>query len=658
MKVPTMKNLDDTHMNKLEERARSRHHSVMHRFLVATQKGWHTPVSDVFDDMFNTRLKMFVASKNTKAIQDEVRKILISWEADAKKLLSARAPAPDPPVSPDTLPPDFRDALQQLMHHAGTTGSGLARTICKETGESERSVATLIEGWARHGCFPSRQKIPRVERIEDALQVSRGTLTSRIPDFVHGIKELYHGKAGRSPFSKRLRHWIAHSYAIGFGTSPVLKAEWDDFFRFKTAKILKEGERRQGKSRWTVRGTDKCASGSMCAKIAALFLGFLHKEKSEDTRDSGLAIPVARLSMALLSVPSFLIRYISDFVAGRSEGIYHNGIVIFLQFCRHLVHKETGYLTQHPEMFARKVMFTEDWQQWIRTFPGRRGAKNLPVRVWWGAWCGRAYLQYDTIVRDLCHNKSVGKSRDPMYPIQAILKLDHPMEVLFAFIEDMKKRHKGGEKSASPKARALKYRDLLLIKLLSVNPLRSRNLSEMTWRPDNTGHLQKTNGVWYLRIRQDEFKNWFSRPTDKEYTVPLPPDCNEYIEQYLAFRRYLKDGDRCDYLFLPLKWGANKKSTSPGLSPIAVSQLVRRLTITYIPEELAPAGFGPHAFRHIIAHSYLKNNPTAYVVVADILNDTPRTVMQTYGHIETAHNFKHWLSFYAEEQERIGGSGL
>jgi integrase len=650
MRVPTMKNLDDAHMNKIVDRARSRHHHVMLRFLVATQKAWHTPVSDVFDGTFSSDVKMFVASKHTKAIQDEVRKILRSWETDAKKLISAPELPPDP-ISTDTLPADFGDALQELMVQAGATGFGLARTICKETGERAESVATLIEEWVRHGCFPSPQMIPRVERIEDALQVSRGTLTSRMSDFVHGIKERYHAKTGRSPFTKRLCHWRARSYAVGLDTSSVLKAEWDDFFRFKTAKVLKEGERRQGQSRWRVRG-DKCASGRMAAKSVALFLGFLHKEKSEDPRESGLAIPKARLSMALLSVPSSVISYISDFRAWRSEGVYHHGFVVFLQFCRHLVRKETGYLTQYPDLFARKVMFTEDWQQWIRTYG--HGRKNPPVRIWWKAWCERAYLQYDTIVRDWRHNKSLGKSRDPMEPIQAILKLDHPMEVLFAFLEDMKKRHRGDEKSASPERHALKYRDLLLIKLLSVNPLRARNLSELTWRPDNTGHLQKTNGVWSLRIRQDEFKNWYYRPHDKDYTVPLPPDCNEYIERYLDFRRHLKNADRCDLLFLPLPCGANKKSTRPGLSPMSVSRLVSRLTRSYIPEELAPAGFGPHAFRHIIAHSYLKHNPTAYVVVADILNDTPRTVMQTYGHIETAHNFRHWLSFYAEEQERIG----
>ena len=171
------------------------------------------------------------------------------------------------------------------------------------------------------------------------------------------------------------------------------------------------------------------------------------------------------------SVPSFVIRYINDFVVERADGIYHHQVVIILRFCRQLTREGTGYLRQHPELFAHKVTFTEDWHQWIKTHG--RGRKN---RTWWLAWCEHGYLQYDAILRDLRHSKSIRKSRDPEYNIQAILRLDHPMEVLFAFIEKMKKRRKGDEKSASGRVRAVKYRDLLLIKLLSVNPLRVRHI--------------------------------------------------------------------------------------------------------------------------------------------------------------------------------------
>ena len=50
-----------------------------------------------------------------------------------------------------------------------------------------------------------------------------------------------------------------------------------------------------------------------------------------------------------------------------------------------------------------------------------------------------------------------------------------------------------------------------------------------------------------------------------------------------------------------------------------------------------------------------EDNPKAYVVVADVLNDTIETVIKEYGHVAAADNLRHWLNFYAEEQERLKG---
>ncbi len=645
MKVLTMKDSEQARMKNLDDIARKSQRSVMYRLLKGVQRNWHTPLSDVFfNGTFTADVDAFVASKKRKASRDRVGTVLRLWEADAKELTGT-----------DALPPDFGDALLQIIRRRGATVAGLARAICRETGEKQECVARRIYVWTRNEYLTTPRKIPMVEQIEDILQVSRGTLVGRLPDFIRRTTKLYKARSKYSPYAKRLARAALNRYAVDMSKVPPLKAEWDDFYRFKTAKILREGELRQPKSRWTVRSGNKCATSDLCAKLTGLFLGWLRMEESEDKRDSGLAIPMAKLSMALLSVPSFVIRYINDFMVVRADGIYSHGVTTILRFCRQLTREETGYLRRHPELFARKVMFTEDWQRWIRTFPGQRDHKTPPARVWWGPWCEHSHVHYDVVIRDLRNNKVIRKSRDPKYNIQAVLKLDHPMEVLFAFVEEMKARRKGDEKSASPERRAVKYRDLLLIKLLSVNPLRARNWAEMTWRRDNTGHLQQVNGVWYIRIRQDEFKNWYSARADKEYTVPLPSNCTPYIEQYLAVRRHLKDADRCDYLFLSARNGANKNATTPGISRKQLSQMVERLTRIFVPEELAPAGFGPHAFRHIVAHSYLKNNPKAYVVVADLLNDKIEMVIKEYGHVGVADNFRHWLRFYEEEQERLEG---
>ena len=168
-----------------------------------------------------------------------------------------------------------------------------------------------------------------VEQLEDLLQVRRGTLVCRIPDFITGVKARLDARSCYSPYAKRLARNLGKRYAIKVRTVPALKTEWEDFYRFKTTKILTE-ERRKPQGRWTVRPGRVCSTGDLQVKFVGLFMGYLHMEKSEDKRDSGLALPITRLSMALFSVPSFVIRYINDFVVERADGIYHHQVVIIL----------------------------------------------------------------------------------------------------------------------------------------------------------------------------------------------------------------------------------------------------------------------------------------------------------------------------------------
>ena len=60
---------------------------------------------------------------------------------------------------------------------------------------------------------------------------------------------------------------------------------------------------------------------------------------------------------------------------------------------------------------------------------------------------------------------------------------------------------------------------------------------------------------------------------------------------------------------------------------------IKVLTSTYI--ESCP-GFGPHAFRHVIATDHLRRNPGDYLNVATLLHDKLETVLKSYGHLRVA----------------------
>ena len=62
-----------------------------------------------------------------------------------------------------------------------------------------------------------------------------------------------------------------------------------------------------------------------------------------------------------------------------------------------------------------------------------------------------------------------------------------------------------------------------------------------------------------------------------------------------------------------------------------MSHGVLDLTRTHIP---GCGGFGPHAFRHLVATDWLRRNPNDFLTVAELLNDSLPVVMKTYAHLK------------------------
>jgi hypothetical protein len=62
-------------------------------------------------------------------------------------------------------------------------------------------------------------------------------------------------------------------------------------------------------------------------------------------------------------------------------------------------------------------------------------------------------------------------------------------------------------------------------------------------------------------------------------------------------------------------------------------------------------GFGSHAYRHIIATDYIKNDVNGIEVAASILHDKPETVRKTYKHLLHADYFKHWIKYHDAQRK-------
>jgi integrase len=214
-------------------------------------------------------------------------------------------------------------------------------------------------------------------------------------------------------------------------------------------------------------------------------------------------------------------------------------------------------------------------------------------------------------------------SRNPLAPIASIVQLDSPMEA----IADMLVRMRRDRPGTGGVGEAIWGRDLVLIKLLVSTALRQRNLSLLTWRPDNTGMLyQRPDGTWWVRIEKKLFKNVVGAAGRNDYDVPVLEMAHGDISRYLKVYRPRLMQHPTDLVFLAAP-RTDRTSHRPWTD---LSKRVAELTRRYL---WRCPGVGPHSFRHIVATSVLKGTNNDYKSAALILNDKVSTVEKAYAHV-------------------------
>jgi integrase len=248
----------------------------------------------------------------------------------------------------------------------------------------------------------------------------------------------------------------------------------------------------------------------------------------------------------------------------------------------------------------------------------------------------------------LRENGLIGQTRDVEEPIDFILKDPHPLRHLYRLADLMEESLP--PESAAKYQRAMNYRDMFLVRFLTANPLRIKHFSEMTWRADGTGNLyRREDGTWWLRFPKSAFKNRKRLKKERHvrrYEAMLPPSLRPYVETYLSkYRPLLLGADSCDYVFRPGPRGGPHRHKTGGDKPVRPDSLAKTLH-RYARSLLHCMGFGPHAYRHIIATDYLKNDPHGLMTAARILHDSPEAILKYYGHVQHGDYFRHWIDYH------------
>jgi hypothetical protein len=574
--------------------------------------------------------------------------MLRNWHGAWTELVAAEGEKAEAAHFPKNIP----EALRHLVKLNGVTPH---RFACK-AGVCPSNFMNWYSG--RTNPSDGEKTVEAFKKIERFCELDAGKLTSLIRPTFKSRPQAEADNIPRSAFARRQRKSVHEKYKL-YDFPLALKAEWDELKALMTTALEPDGPIERNGYWFVDPETGNCpTAGKNMNTLAGLF-GYLSLpaegrrfylpekkgkkgcKKAEGDKPAEPEFTVVkgegfgedRLTLALMSDVPLIKRYI-EFVKGRAGGVYNTETEQIINLCCMLLRNETGFVRQHPEY-------------------GARLQPPVPAEEW-DARCEDAHQRLRFQLSQLKKNSQIIQSRDIEEPIDFILKDRHPIHHLYRLADLME------ADMPVPTAgvlRAVAFRDMFLVRFLTANPLRIKHFSLMTWRADNTENLyQERDGSWWLRFPKDAFKNRRrlkkSNP-NRKYVAPLPRSLWPYVEEYLSKHRPLLLGaDGCDFVFRPGLTGGRVSERGSNTEPMrenSLSQILRDNAREY----LRCIGFGPHAYRHIIATDYMKNHPGGVMVAASILHDTPEMILKCYGHYQQADFFEHWLVYHEGQLEAV-----
>lgn len=557
--------------------------------------------ASIIGDQFDSQLDVLLtqAQLATPSNPRAVRSVLNKWAAIYRSLQSARG-----------LPDCFQEALQflfirhDLIWPEGTRWAGGLKfgEVAKATGVTRE----MLRDWYYGRYSPAPKSEPSIRKLEEYFGLADGALVATCNIYGHyGDKVTQAEKVDRS------------QYALKITDLPEETAsEIKDLLDFKTSTFVPLGMKRidtwdlvDPKNYGSKMPSYACVNGKVAPTgqlIIAQILRFFGYLVSQ-----GL-VPINDISLAHIADIEAVLGYFS-FLEKRRGRTTTNLKVITVSFAG-LLNPDGGYIPQRSAL-------------------SRRYSSTVPEENW-SKYCGAQRLKLLKLLDGA--KKSIKPGLDADVRISTILKSDEPMKYLHLLDQRMG-NHKPSPTAFQTQLGWMRHR--LLMRLMSTNPLRINQFKMMTWRPDNTGNLREDDsGQWWIYFEASAFKNRHQLK-GKSYYAKVPDWAAELIPTYLReVRPYLVGADESDYLFLKIAKGNVVARIDPEKGPeqYMIKNLQRdvtNITAQYLGD-IVPGGFGPHAFRHIVATHFLKAKQNIDMA-AVMLHDKPETVRERYGHLCT-----------------------
>lgn len=569
------------------------HRTTLNGFLASVGKTFESRVGVELTSRFDESLSRYIEKLDVApSTKRDRRSHLNRYRA----LFAERDNLDKPKRKTTVLSEALRDAIAQK--------DIAPKTLAKSIGLSPSALQRYLAG-----AMPNKRGIPGLRRLEVELGFERDSLTALLKEEVQKGEKKPHAA---NKFQRRHASRVADVYFVHVSAlSSEFEREWRHFLNYKTAVVPSLKRTTKGVWRCIPAETSsiKCrfakVGGSVCptadislSRIRGL-LGYLERPMEAGGQSIDLR---SNQTLAWLAVPSATNGYL-EFLTRRSDGLIHWGQGGFAQFVASLVRPETGYLRQSPDL--RNAL--------------PEGFRPETISDW-ERLCDETYKSSQ-------HWKKRAKdiSRDPQAPIASLLALEAPLQPVVdavSKINDLAARAPSGSVS-----QARHKRDALLIAFVTSNPLRLRSLQSLTWSDDETGSVYRTPTGWRVRLGRSMFKNGDSKAGER-YDVAVAPYVGDMIEEYVGEYRSTLLGDlQSSYFFV---------GDIEGELWEEMGGHVAKLTKRHVAHT---HGFCLHAFRHLVATDLLKRHPNQFLTAAVLLNDSLKTVMRSYAHLQRDDSF-------------------
>jgi hypothetical protein len=560
-----------------------------------------------------------------------------SWE----KLLGA-----------NELPDGFREALSFLIKRHDVR----QKQVAAWCGLHESTISRWLDGTK----LPSRDGLKYVTTIERRFRLQSGTLVFKLPSKLRGDGTT-RGETGNTPFRKHQILIRKKPYRLPYDSlTPGQKRELKNLIKFYTDN----GWAAQGLQRhhvgWRTRvHNNRNATAEIKLRDVEIYYGFLclpaHPEDPKfrgvefdpedeshqgvrglDPHLTGLGMAPESMSLALFTDP-VLINEMVNFTRRRSFGNSHNTATRrFLSLCAQLTRDEKGFLCQFPEF-------------------GLRLEPPVTTAEAWRAKCSEAHKRINNITTSIANSRNkqdrFNQTRDTtvevIKPLVKDKEREHPISVLVDIAEGLRYDFK---RAGTFEDKALLFRNLVMVRIVTSNPMRAINIAEMRYKVGAKGYENEpinlykiSDGSYRLKYEEDELKNG---AIQGRYDLAVNEEITEDLDRYFRdWRPRLIGASECDYVLrpsthtLPSLLARNRKAAVRPMDPSCLSNIMRCASQRYIPK---CAGFGLHSARHFVATEYLKFNPGAYEIAAIALHDSEEMVRETYSWVTPDDKIAFW----------------